>query len=878
MRKNHYLLLSLFLLSLFQIKAITHPCLIVTKEMYPQLRASGRATSPLLKGNSGYAKSIWNRNVPATTPNIDYWAFFYACSLSANSLMYVQNYDDETLKSAYRGATINLINRLPEQFSILGGPDHDNTVAAAAAFVNAVIALDIMHDDFTATELANCDSIIDVFAQFFQKHVYLSGLGTGKCLPWTLSWKGANVVYYLYKDDKVMIPSAVNEYKTDLLVNALCSDGSWLDTPGYWHARLAEDRVAKWCAIDILSFMGYYDFYKDPRMIKTMDWCNSFSLTPWGGYQRLSETGTDGGYSLEKDGMMFRMGQWSDRAGANASWYLGKSLPATNTSFLFTYLLFPTALPAPAMPTSALFKYSGASLWDTSNSTEALQGVLYCPQLETATTTHEHSSDDVNSVSINAYGEYMIMNAGTNYYPKYPGKRPDGGTWNDAWMQNVVLVDGKTLFVKREGNGMTDLYSLKDADGVKIGHGLLGGMVEFAEADISVATTGNANHWRTLFSVKSVAGQSNGYFLLRDKVQSMPNKVVTLMLHPNSTTGSVMSVLDKAEYQGVINGFVTPQTDQSEKINVFYATAPDSVSIKQAWKASLNASTNLTSTNPYLPHNFLSDYLRSCYKTGANGYAKIATVLFPQDNLHTKASFSRITNLNYSGAQIIHNANCIDYFLVPNAAVNNLYNGYSFNGESVFYRTTNGSLSNYAVANGTKLNDGAVVSTGFSADNNISIEMDDKKGSVMTDGARVTFSYPGIKGVKLNNTGLIVVSSTANSMVVDIPAGKFALELLTTLPTAVFPTTISAQSAENALVVFCTAGTKVLTVLNKNQEQNNTSFELVLSNLQGKKVLTKSISCTEETNRIDLSFLPSGLYFWALKNEGKFFVGKVEVQ
>lgn len=880
MKKTHYLLLSFFLISFFQIKAINHPCLIVTKDMYPALRASDKNKSPLLAGAIGYANAKWSQPVlPITTPNMDYWAYWYTIPLSANALMYIQYYDNATLKAAYRSATIDVIKRFKDQYPILGNSDHANTVYAAGAFVSAIVAMDIMHDDFTPSELALCDSIIDDFSIFFINHVFLSGTAQGKTLSWELAWRGANVVYYLYKDNKAMIPLAVEAYKNELINYDLNSDGSWINTPGYWHARLAEDRVAKWCPIDILSFMGYYNFYTDPKMIKTMDWCNAFSLTPWGAFLRLGETNACGASNLTGDGLMYRMSRWSDKAGANAAWFLQNKPVNTTVSTLFTYLLTPSVLPTPIMPASSLFKYSGASFWDNSNATESLQGILYCPQREVPLSVHEtlgHASSDVNSVSINAYGEYMIMNAGTNYYPSYPGTRPDGGRWTDAWMQNVVLVDGKSLFLDLAGNGLTDLYSLKDADGVKMGHGLVGGKVEFAESDISATTTGNSSHWRTLFFVKPEAGQSNGYFLLRDKVQSsQPNKGVTVLLHPNSMTGSVLPVLDKTEYQAPINGFVTPNSDQSEKINVFYATAPDSVNIKQAWKASGGSSQNATSTNLYMQHNFLSDYLRSCYKTGANGYARIATVLFPQDSLHAKASFSRITNLNYSGAQITHNANCIDYFLVPNAAVNNQYNGYSFNGESVFYRTKNGALSNYAVANGTKLNNGALISTGFSSDNNISIEMVDSKGSIISAGARVTFNYPGIKQVKLNNNSLIVVSSTANSMVVDIPAGKFALELLTSAPTAVIPTSISSLPLDAEFLLFYSARTKALNILNRSQNKSN--YELILNDIHGKHILTKSFVSTEENAQIDVSSLHPGLYIWTITNENNHICGKVQI-
>ena len=870
MKKQKLVLLALLVLTFAQLKAaINHPCLIVTKDMYPALRASGRNTAPILASTIGYSNAKWNL-VPPTGANSDWWSFYYATPFSANALLYVINYDNENLKANYRKATVSLLQRIHEMYPIIANGDHPNTVLAAGAFVSAIIAMDIMHDDFTPRELFVCDSIIDDLSKVFINRVFISGPYKGKVMNWALSWEGANVVYHLYKDNKDSIPSAINLYKTDLLNNSLNSDGSWINTPGYWHARLAQDRVAKWCAIDILSFMGYYNFYTDPKMIKTMDWCNTFSMTPWGASPRLGETNDCGiPDALNTNGLMYRMSQWSEKAASNASWLLGATNPNTNVSMLFTYLLTPITRATPIMPVSTLFKFSGAAFWDNTNSTNALQGILYNPQREIPKTTLEtlgHASDDVNSVTISGYGEYLLMNAGTNYYPSYPGKAPDGGRWTEAWRQNVVLVDGKTTFMDKAGNGLTDVYGLKDVNNVKIGHGLVGGAVEFAEADIPFTTTGNSNHWRTLFFVQPVDGQSNGYFLMRDKVQSNPAKVVTMMLHPNSQTGFVKNIQDKMEYQASINGFVTDYTNGTEKINVFYATVPDSVNIRQCWVASAGANTNIGIVGK--EHNLLGDYLRSCYKTSTDGFVRFGTVLFPQDNLHAKATFSRIINTAYSGAQITHNATFIDYFIVPNASVENTYATYTFNGESVFYRNNKGLLTNYAVANGKKLNDGATIPTGFSADKNISIQMDDRTGSIISAGARVTFNYNGILNVKLDNVLLTNVSSTSNSVTVDITAGKHSLELVSSVPNA-----LSELKAGNPISVrYNRSGSKELIIQNKNA--NNHDFVFTLNDLQGRRILEKNLSFLTIDNAVNVQGLSNGIYLWTLKTKDVGYSGK----
>ena len=863
----------------YEFFAINHPCLIVTKDMYPALRASNKSTSVPFNSFVGGAGYYWKTTVPATTPNSNYWSTFTQV-FAAQSLHYILNYDNEILKQSIRDSTFKLIKRLPEQNSILHNGEHYNSVYAAGAFVNAIIAMDIMHDDFTPTQLSEVEAVIDNMAISFINHKFLSGTNIGKDIAWSISWKGANVVYYLYKDDRINIQSAINEYKYELLNRSICSDGSWLHSPGYYHARIGGDRIAKWSAFEILSFMGIYDFHNDARMIQTMDWANTFTLTPFGTFQRFGDSGNSQEL-LSREGLMYRMSLYSEKAGQNASWFFGSTHDTptnNNNSFLFNYLLIPETKATPAMPTSLLKKFSGASFWDRSNSTNAIQGILYSLQREipkTTIETIEHCHQDQNSIAVNGYGELLIMNSGTNYYPGYPGTRPDGGGWSDAWLQNVVLVDGKKTFLDYGGNGLTDTYGLKDANGIKIGHGLVGGMVEFGETDIPSTTTGNSNHWRTLFFVQPVDGQSNGYFLVRDKVQSNASKVVTMMLHPNSQKGYVQNIQDKMEYQGSINGFVTTNTNGTEKINIFYATTPDSVNVRQAWRGSFDATNNATSTNLVERHCFLADYLRSCYKTGTDGYVRFGTVLFPQDNLHAKATFSRIINTAYSGAQITHKANFIDYFIVPNAAVENIYATYSFIGESVFYRNNNGLLSNYAVANGKKLNDGATIPTGFSADNNISIQMDNRIGSIISAGARVTFSYNGILNVKLDNVLLTNVSSTSNSVTVDIAAGKHSIELI--LAGNLVPSIINALSelkAGNPISVrYNRSGSKELIIQNKNA--NNQDFEFTLNDLQGRRILEKNLSFLTIDNAINVHGLSNGVYLWTLKTKDVGYSGKV---
>lgn len=96
----------------------------------------------------------------------------------------------------------------------------------------------------------------------------------------------------------------------------------------------------------------------------------------------------------------------------------------------------------------------------------------------------------------------------------------------------------------------------------------------------------------------------------------------------------------------------------------------------------------------------------------------------------------------------------------------------------------------------------------------------------------------------------------------------------------IIPASLSALTATRAdenFKVFCAAGTKVLNIVNDGVNQNNASIELTLCDLQGKKLLNKSLILSEINSQIDISALPVGLYIWSLKSGTKTVVGKVQL-
>jgi hypothetical protein len=112
---------------------------------------------------------------------------------------------------------------------------------------------------------------------------------------------------------------------------------------------------------------------------------------------------------------------------------------------------------------------------------------------------------------------------------------------------------------------------------------------------------------------------------------------------------------------------------------------------------------------------------------------------------------TRITGTGYSGGSISFGDNLTDVALEsssPNAVT---YNNISFKASATLYRLQEGSVAFYFVRQGKSFGGGTGPRNGFVSDKEVSLYTKGADGKVISPGTLITFYYPNITGVLLDN-------------------------------------------------------------------------------------------------------------------------------
>lgn len=316
-----------------------------------------------------------------------------------------------------------------------------------------------------------------------------------------------------------------------------------------------------------------------------------------------------------------------------------------------------------------------------------------------------------------------------------------------VWANNSLYTDRDTNHSTKYGGGLSEGFTSTYFD---YAHGLDGPALL------------NDTHSRDFLFVHPQDG-ANGYFIMRDGVTTAADGYAYTDLHPNtkSSTG-ITTVTSDTEYEATINGYLLNKTDV--KLNVFYATPPISVTLKNG------AITGFA-------NSFEGKYLEAKYQADTTGNARFLTLLFPSDSTHAKANMTRMTGSGYTGASVNHGNGIIDYVFTTSNSSSKSYNGVSYWGYIAAYRKNGTATSFYFIRSGKSFSDGA--GYGFSSPSNVSIHMRGKTGEIETaSNVNVTFNYPGITGVNLDGVSATIVGSGSGYVTVIVPAGTKSVQLL----------------------------------------------------------------------------------------------------
>ncbi|OGV90906.1 hypothetical protein A2783_04410 [Microgenomates group bacterium RIFCSPHIGHO2_01_FULL_45_11] len=762
----------------------THPFMIVREDQYSSLRA--RATQEPWAGMKQdaiadcQALSYLDAN---NQPPVERWKSYRVRDIaSACSLAYIL---DDPNKTNYRQKLISTFDLAwPDIRSqqIAVPMNYEYQPPAASAFLNTVLALDIIHDDLTSTELTRQESYMsDQFIYFSTSPLYFRypPMGAAVATAWLLYKKNeslpanpscdpqweccTNLACWkdLYKNGWET-PIALDGILTRLSTSGVYTEGSLYGYTAFSHIR--DDRTY---LIDILEFTGEDNtLYSDPKLAGVYEWLYGYAASPNGltipfgdssDFQSIYDIAEEVTNFVESP-RIASAGKFSSIAGQSAMWRYGnRVLPGR----LLHYVLLPSSLPAATSPPSRIFRDGGAFFLEPNATQNSLYGALWNVNAAAADSFHKHK--DVNAVTISGYGEPLLLNVGFC------------GTGNDCTQMSFDVVSNRAVsnntgLINYTIGSPTSPSTVNDHQSKAGGFVIEGFTNPIAGFDYALGDSGqalpNGTHLRSLIFVHPQNNQP-GYFATLDQLTPSDGSTrVNLAFHPHTDNPEVITA--NTEYLSRPGPSSDPNivSNATARLAIFLATPPISVDLVPGILAHWLEFNQFSS--------YTGQYLFNTYTTAANQTKQIWTILFPFDSTHPKPSFTRLSGTGYTGATINFPNSITDTLVEANSTQAQAIGTTTFRAAAVVYRQQNAQNVFYFAKQATGFQNNNV---GFNSGTPITVHLKGTQGSIISPGTQVVFTYPGITGVKLNGDSITVIPVT-EGVQATIPAGTYNLELV----------------------------------------------------------------------------------------------------
>lgn len=696
-----------------------HPFLLVQRADYPVLEARA-AQSPWREIK---AQAISKATTTVYRGTDDYWTRSETMQdiVGSAALAYIL---DPANRATYKQKIYDTLLFWDDLYAGLGRWEWTYYVRPGSAFFISVLALDIIHDDLTATERGTLEGKLDKVAEWYWAT-------TPTFTGWPPSAFAVRGIWALYQGDRPRIDASKASYRSALR-NLMAPSGVLYEGPGYGIARLSwTDRVQKWAFMDVLEFTGEdRTYYSDPLLRASYEWIYRAAASPHRYPNVFADTLEYVNVASEMRPATLRAYRFSEQAARNAVWFNQGGKVKEN---LLAYLLMDRPLPAPEKPLSKIWT-DNASFWEDNPSDKSFMGALW-------NTTREggHNHRDVNAIHLTAYGESLLSNTGWALTGAFG--HPLEYFRETAVASNTVLLDGVN-HAKKVGAGVVE--------------GFTASLFDYASGD-SGAALPNGTHVRNFVLVHPQEGK-NGYFVLFDEVSRASTGTETttnVALHPPSITYS--TVLENLEYRWTVRRLGTSDVF----LSIFLGTSPSALDIRDG---------------PLGIHRGgVFKYLYTTYGLDGLGKRNVVTVLFPHDAAHAKAAMSRIIGTRYSGARIDLGGGVKDVALESAGTSTITYRSISFRGLATLYRQSGTSTTFLFVRKGRSFNTRAPERRGFRANADVSVYLRGTVGRIISPGTDVTFYYPRITEVKLNGTTAPNLATGAGWVTITVPAGAHDL-------------------------------------------------------------------------------------------------------
>lgn len=685
-----------------------HPFLLVAKDQFDELRSRAGASPWREMRESALQIADEFRDDPAG--EIRSRSQRLSRALSVTALAYILEpersavHRDRILAmfSAFDAADPSSITR-----QMMANEDKmvwNYAVPTGNAYVQAILALDVIHDDLGSAELRRIESLLrDGPATYFRDTP----------LGWEQGAFAVRAMWPLYERDEEVYAPIVDAWRR-ITLHALSDDGVFNGGTGYAGWRwTSPDREHKGLFGEILVRNGILSsWHSEPQVRAFYEWFGGYAHTPFG----VSWTIGDGGPGVfpkaERTGVE-RAYNYSALAGAYGAALLDGQIPP---AYLSTYVLTERWPLEPAASPSRVFPDGGAWLKQTSLDPASLSVVLQ--NLRGSDDGHAHK--ETNSLSFAAYGELLLRAGG------YTGwNTPDSGfSWDyihsRAISGNVALIDYDVPTDTDSERRPSAHHDHVRVSGAGITDSLLTGHLDYACGDSGDAMF-TGRHSRNLVFVHPVDGVP-GYAVTVDQlVSGLPGRSAQVVWHPASST-----VEESPE--GAYTWHVA-QSSEGVDLTVFLGTRPSTTTqhdgVLSAWGGGL-----------------VGRYLVGHYASDERGRATAVTVLFPSRRGQERPTLTRLDVPGLSGARVDHGG-IVDYVWESDAdAPIELAPGVRAQARAGFLRArSTGEVLSLWVKDATQVDAGLF---GFESDSPVTLVWRDASVQLSGAGSRLSLRCPGL--------------------------------------------------------------------------------------------------------------------------------------
>ena len=702
-----------------------HPRLIVTADQYPELRT--RARNQPWRGIRDVVKSCTDLTYEAD-------GNYYEKLASMRRLMH-QGALACILFPENRDAYVrHLVEQMDHWRDInqarLTRPRGDWTsmITGGDAFFTSVLALDIIHDDLSDQERDRIEARLRVWYEFERDQSQGS---------WHLAKYGAMGLWALYLGDEDLVEEYAAAYDRRLR-DHFTADGIALVGGNYASARLAAGELAKTYFMDVLTFVGWRDYYSDPLLGAFYEWFYGGMVTPtrhYAVFQDCRDTEHSGtGRSIGN----YRAYRFSRRAAASAAWLR----PAPLAPGLLGYVLVEEPLPSPVAPTSQLWQGGYATFWEDDPHEQSVMGALWAPD-----DRFSHDHFEVNALHVTGYGKTLIRNSGYEGWGRpVPGFswhyvsrfdiRPE---WDYAVSGNIAYLDRDEPHLSKGGQGLEE--------------GLLHPALDYAAGHSGQAVKGGV-HRRSMVFVKDRTDGATPYFVVFDEMARTDTSrhPLRVALHPASLRHEVIQ--EREAYRWAF--------DDDVFLTLFLATPADpGTRLKRGGLSQLDAAPM---------------YLHSEYAyTGA--VQQVATVLYPHQGVASPPAMGRIAANNYTGVRIDHRPNLVDVAVESTGEGSIVWESVELEARAALLRLRDGEVDFFFLRRARRF--AAAGALGIEAEAEISTIIRGAGGRILSPGTAVTFTVADDEAVvHLDGVPAQVISRAAGRVTVDVPPGTHELSVL----------------------------------------------------------------------------------------------------